>query len=69
MSNESDVRIVDIPGYMEWSNKKIEADGSPDIIANLDSNCMWLSPDAIYEVTEDDFEEMYQEIVEEIGGE
>jgi hypothetical protein len=69
MANESDIRIVDIPGYLEWSNKKIESRGSPDIIANLDSNCMWLSPEEINEVTEEDFEEMYQKIAEEIGGE
>ena len=66
MGNESDIRIVDIPGYMEWSNKKIESGGSADLIANLDSTCMWLSPEEINEVTINDFEEMYQELVDEL---
>ncbi len=66
MANESDVRLVDILGYLEWSQHKIDSGGSPDIIANLDSNCMWLSPEELASVKTDDFEEMYKEVEDEL---
>lgn len=69
MANESDVRILDIPGYFEWSTAKIKAGGSDAIIANLDARCMWLSPEEVLLITSEDFEEMYQEVLDDIGGE
>ncbi len=67
MGNESDIRIVDLPGYMNWSNEKLDSGGSADVIADLDSTCIWLSPDEISGITVQDFEEMYQEIIEDIN--
>jgi len=68
MANETDVRLVDIPGYVEWSNKKLESGGSADVIANLDSICMWLAPEEVGSIPPSEFDEIYQEVLEEIGG-
>lgn len=57
-----DIRVVDLPGYMVWSKKKL-ADGElPGFIAHLDATCMWLLPEEVAAVTDRDFEEMLQDL-------
>jgi hypothetical protein len=40
-----DFHLVDLPGYMEWSNRKL-AEGEADaLIAHLDATSAWLLPE------------------------
>ena len=59
-----DVRLLDLPGYMPWSTRKLDEGASPALIAHLDATCMWLRPDEIQSVGEDVFEDLLADLVE-----
>ena len=57
-----DYRLVDIPGYMEWSRRKLEEGESSALIAHLDTTSMWPLSEELEEVTEADFEDMLEDL-------
>jgi hypothetical protein len=57
-----DYRLVDIPGYMHWSQKKLAAGESQALIAHLDATSMWLPPEDIGHVSEQVFDEMLDDL-------
>ncbi len=58
-----DYAMSQIPGYSEWSDRKM-AEGEEAFIFNLDAQSMWLLPEDLVTITEADFEEMLQELKE-----
>ena len=57
-----DYAMSQIPGYSEWSERKLAQGESEAFILNLDAQSMWLLPEDLVTITEADFEEMLQEI-------
>lgn len=57
-----DVPLITIPGYMEWSKRKVKEGESEAFIANLDALGMWMLPEEVSTVGEADFEEMLEEL-------
>lgn len=51
-----------IPGYVEWSHRKLAEGASAALIAHLDAMCMWLLPEEVQRVTESDFESLLEEL-------
>jgi len=49
-------RIVDLPGYMEWSKHKLAEGELPDIIANLSGSSSFLLPEDAAKMTVADYE-------------
>jgi hypothetical protein len=60
-----DYSLPQIPGFKEWAEKKSLAGGSEDAIDSMFSLSMYLLPEDLAEVTDDDFEEVYEEIVDD----
>jgi hypothetical protein len=60
-----DYRLFDIPGYREWSKRRMREGVSPDLIAHLDAMC--LLPEDVASVKEDAFEELLEDLKREIG--
>jgi hypothetical protein len=47
-----DYRLVDIPGYMQWSQRKLAARESQALIGHLDATSMWLLPEDLGHLSE-----------------
>lgn len=60
-------RLVDIPGYMEWSERKLDEGGNEALIAHLDATSMFLPPADLGDVSTDVFDEMFMELKAEFG--
>ena len=63
----SDVPLIRIPAYTDWSEKKLAHGFSPALIANLDARSMWLLPEDVATVTTDIFDELLDDLNAEIG--
>jgi hypothetical protein len=63
-----DYRLLDIPGYLEWSRRKLEEGESYALIAHLDATSMCLLPEEVSQVREQVFDEMLDELRAEIEG-
>ncbi len=57
-----DFRILDLPGYMAWSKRKVAEGELPGFIAHLDATSAWLLPEQAANMTECDYEEMLQDL-------
>jgi hypothetical protein len=62
-----DYPLMSIPGYMEWSKRKLGEGESPALIAHLDAMGMGLLPEEIADVGESDFEELLADLKWTIG--
>jgi hypothetical protein len=62
-----DYPLITIPGYMDWSKRKLDEGVSPALIANLDARGMVLLPEEIADVRESDFEELLADLKWTIG--
>ena len=62
-----DYPLMTIPGYMEWSKRKLDEGVSPALIADLDARGMVLLPEEIADVRESDFEEPLADLKWTIG--
>ncbi len=62
-----DYRLLDIPGYMAWSRRRLREGVSPALIAHLDSTSMCLLPEDLPTVSEDSFEEMLEDLKGELN--
>jgi len=61
-----DYRLVDVPGYMDWSKRELNEGESPDLIAHLDATGMCLRPTELNEVSEDIFDELLEDLKSEL---
>ena len=64
-----DYRLMDIPGYMKWSQRRLSEGVSPALIAHLDATGMFMLPEEIDTVSEQEFEDMLEDVQREIGDE
>jgi hypothetical protein len=62
-----DYAMSEVPGYSEWSARKLAGGESEALIANLDARSMWLLPEELTAVTESDFEEMLSDLKAEVA--
>lgn len=63
----SDVPLIQMSGYTEWSEQKLAAGVSPALIANLDARSMWLLPEEVATVSTDIFDELLNDLRGENG--
>ena len=64
-----DYRLMNIPGYMEWSKRRLREGVSEELIAHLDASSMILLPEDLATIGEQVFEELLQELESEINDE
>lgn len=64
-----DYRLVDIPGYKQWSERRLRDGVSEAFIAHLDAISTTLLPEDLAMIGEQDFEEMLQELESEFNDE
>ena len=57
-----DFRMMGLPGYMEWSQRKLAEGESSAYIAHLDATCACLLPEEAAKMTKKDYEEMLQDL-------
>ena len=57
-----DYAMFQIPGYSEWSDRKLAEGESEAFILNLDEQNIWLRPEDLTTIKEEIFEEMLQEL-------
>jgi hypothetical protein len=62
MDGAIDYRLVDVPGYLKWSERKLAEGGNEALIAHLDATGMFLRPEEFGKITEADFEEMLDDL-------
>jgi len=62
-----DYRILDIPGYVAWSERKLKEGVSDALIAHLDATDMWLLPEDVAKVTDADFDDLLKGLTAEFG--
>ncbi|MDB5323460.1 MAG: hypothetical protein JWN40_5091 [Phycisphaerales bacterium] len=61
-----DYRLVDIPGYMAWSQRKLKEGVSDALIAHLDATDMWLLPEDVANVKETDFDDLLETLIADL---
>jgi hypothetical protein len=57
-----DFRVTDLPGYLEWSQRKLTEGESSAYIAHLDATSAWLLPEEAGKITEKDYDEMLRDL-------
>lgn len=66
-SRAHDFRMIDLPGYMDWSKLKLVEGESPALIAHLDATSAWLLPEDAAKMTSQDYEEMLDDLKVELA--
>ncbi len=61
-----DFRLMDLPGDMTWSERKLKEGESPAYIAHLDATSAWLLPEEAANMTERDFDEVLTDLKAEL---
>ena len=61
-----DYRLLDIPGYVAWSRRKLDAGESDAVIAHLDTTSMFLLPEDLPKVTDAEFDELLEGLRDEL---
>ncbi len=54
--------MMDLPGYMEWSERKLAEGESPSYIAHSDATGVWLLPEDAAKMTAKDYDELLAEL-------
>jgi hypothetical protein len=62
-----DFRMMDLPGYMEWSERKLAEGESSALIAHFDATQVWLLPRDVAQFTAEDYETLLQDLKDELG--
>lgn len=66
-AREKDYRMTDLPGYIQWSERKLD-EGEPEVlIAHLGATSAWLLPEEAAAMTEADFEELLASLKMDLG--
>jgi hypothetical protein len=58
-----DYGLVELPGFKEWCNKKSSLGGNEAAIDHMLAMSMYLLPEEVSSVTDEDFDEIYEDIV------
>ena len=66
-TNGKDYGLVELPGFKIWCNNKSSAGANEDAIDSMLSMSMFLLPGEIVSINEKDYNEIYEEIVEELN--
>lgn len=61
-----DYPMMKVPGYAAWAQRKLDEGESPALIAHLDATSMFLLPEELGSVGEEAFEELLQDLREEV---
>lgn len=59
------VPLVSVPGYMEWSERRLGEGESPTLIANLDAQSITLRAEEVAELDESYFDGMLEVLKDE----
>ena len=59
-----DYGLSEIPGYAQWSERKLNEGESPAFIAHLDATSMCLLPEQLNSVGEAEFDELLADLKE-----
>jgi hypothetical protein len=59
-------RLLDVPGYKEWSNRRLREGVSEALVAHLDATGVTLLPEEVSKVTEEAFEGMLEDLKSEL---
>ncbi|MYM73938.1 hypothetical protein GTP56_17270 [Duganella sp. FT134W] len=62
-----DVPLMQLPGYIEWSERKLNEGVSEALIAHLDGLAMFLLPEDDQTVGIDEYEELLEDLIEQCG--
>lgn len=62
-----DYRMLDIPAYQAWSQRKLDEGVSDALVAHLDATSMWLLPEDVAKVTDAEFDDLLADLEREIG--
>lgn len=65
-NNGRDVPLMQLPGYVTWSEKKLAEGVSEALIANLDSRSMFLLPEDELTIGGEDYEELLEDLKDEV---
>lgn len=65
-SRARDYSLAELPGYTAWSERKLHEGESPAFIENLDAQSMWLLPEEVGKIGEDDYEELLDDLKEAV---
>ena len=61
-SRARDYRLLDLPSYLQWSQRKLAAGESEATIAHLDATCVWLLPEDVAQMNAACYEEMLDDL-------
>ena len=61
-----DYAMGKIPGFMEWCEKKSSAGCAEAVLDHMLGMSMFLLPEDLAEINENDFEEIYEDILSDI---
>jgi hypothetical protein len=59
--------MMDLPGYVAWSRRKLAEGESEALIVHLDATSAWLLPEDADKMTEKDYENMLADLQVELG--
>lgn len=62
VQDREEVPLVAVPGYMEWSERRLGEGESPMLIASLDAQSIALRPDEAAELDESYFDGMLESL-------
>ncbi len=62
-----DYRMMDLPGYMAWSERKLDEGESDALIAHLDATSAWMLPEAAAAMTAADYDELLADLKADVG--
>ncbi|GAB2902328.1 hypothetical protein GCM10027046_34250 [Uliginosibacterium flavum] len=62
-----DYALVEIPSYRRWSEQKLNEGVSEALIANLDARSVYLLPEEVNSVGDDEFEELLSDLIDTVG--
>jgi hypothetical protein len=65
-ANLRDYRLMDLPGYMEWSERKLEEGESDALIAHLDATGALLTPEDAAAITDVFYDELLADLNEHL---
>jgi hypothetical protein len=66
-SHGRDVPMMQLPGYMDWAQNKLEEGVSPAVIAHLDSMDMFLLPEQAQTLGAKDYDELLADLIDQFG--
>jgi hypothetical protein len=61
-----DIRMMDLPGYMTWSSRKLAEGESEALIAHLDATSFCSVPEEAAKMTDKDYDEMLADLKAEM---